>query len=122
MINQSYGKIINVSNILYVLGERHLSHYIPAKEGVIGTRSLVRELGVHGIRVNAVMPGAIKTESELRDFPDQEKISHILNEKQCLPGKIKPEHIEPTFAFLASSSSDLITGQTINVDHGWCFW
>ena len=36
--------------------------------------------------------------------------------------KIKPEHIEPTFAFLASSSSDPITGQTINVDHGWCFW
>jgi len=41
MINQSYGKIINVLNILYVLGERHLSHYIPAKAGVIGTRSLV---------------------------------------------------------------------------------
>lgn len=73
---------------------------------------------MHGIRVNAVMPDAIRTESELRDFPDQEKISHILNEKQCLPGKIKPEHIEPTFAFLACSSSDSMTSQTINVDHG----
>ena len=123
MINQSYGKIINVSSILFVLGAPDFSHYIPAKAGVIGlTRSLARELGVHGIRVNAVMPGAIQTEGELRDFPDQEKISRILNEKQCLPGRIKPEHIEPTFAFLAGSSSDPITGQTINVDHGWCFW
>ena len=122
MIKHSYGKIINVSSILFVIGEQDLSHYISAKAGVIGlTRSLARELGPNGIRVNAVMPGAIQTEGELRDFPEQDKILNMLNEKQSLTGRIKPEHIEPTFAFLASSASDPITGQVINVDHGWCF-
>ena len=123
MIEYSYGKFINVSSILFILGSSYLSHYIPAKAGVLGlTRSLAQELGVDGFLVNAVMPGAIQTEGELRDFPEQEEIARILDEKQCLPGRIRLEQIEPTFAFLAGSASDPITGQAINVDHGWCFW
>jgi 3-oxoacyl-[acyl-carrier protein] reductase len=123
MVRRGYGKIINVSSIQFLLASPDLSHYVSAKAGVLGlTRALARELGKHGIRVNSVMPGAIRTESELRHFPEQQELERVLNEKQCLPGRIGPEDIEPTFAFLAAPESDPITGQAINVDHGWVFW
>jgi 3-oxoacyl-[acyl-carrier protein] reductase len=123
MVEQQYGKIINVGSIQFMLGSPDLTHYIATKGGLIGfTRSLARDLGKYGIRVNCIMPGAILTEGELRDFHDQEAVARMLDEKQCLRGRIRPADIEPTFAFLASGESDPITGQSINVDHGWVYW
>lgn len=123
MVRQQYGKIINVGSIEFLLGDPNLTHYITSKGGLIGfTRSLARDLGKYGIRVNCILPGAVLTEGELLLFPDQERIAQILNEKQCLPGRIRPADIEPAFAFLASGESDSITGQSLNVDQGWVYW
>lgn len=123
MVRQGYGKIINVSSIQFLLGSPNLTHYIATKGGLIGfTRALARDLGPYGIRVNCILPGAILTEGELRDFPHQEEVARMLDEKQCLRGRILPADIEPTFAFLASGESDPITGQSINVDQGWVYW
>jgi len=103
----------------YGMGATSLPHYVSSKAGVIGmTHSLARAVGPNGVRVNCVMPGAIRCASELRLFPDQEGILKAVNKMQAIPGRIEPEGIEPTFAFLCASESDAITGQVIAVDQG----
>ncbi len=120
MIKQKSGVIINVGSITLRLGMAHLVHYTASKGGLVGlTRGMARDLGGHGIRVNCVHLGAVRTEGELRLFPDQEAITKDLNAKQCLPGRLTPETVEPVFAFLASGDSIDITGQCITVDRGW---
>ena len=120
MTREKSGVIINVGSITLRLGMANLTHYEASKGGLVGlTRGLARDLGKYGIRVNCVHLGAVRTEGELRLFPDQESILRELNEKQSLSGRLTPESVEPVFAFLASSDSLDITGQCLTVDRGW---
>ena len=117
---RGYGKIITVSSVTAELGWGPYLHYVTTKAGLIGfTRSLAREVGKAGIRVNCIMPGAIQTEQELADFPDQAALATFLAERQCLPQRGVPEDMVGAFLFLASAESDFITGQLLNVDGGW---
>lgn len=117
--NQS-GVIINVGSITLRLGMAGLVHYASSKGGMVGmTRGLARDLGKYGIRANCVHLGAVRTEGELRLFPDQEAILKDLNAKQSYPGRLTPETVEPVFAFLASDDSIDVTGQCLTVDRGW---
>ena len=60
---QGYGKIINISSATFLFGFAGALHYVSTKGGVIGfTRALAREVGDHGIRVNAITPGLTQTE------------------------------------------------------------
>jgi len=123
MVKRGYGKIINVSSIQFMLASPDLTHYVAAKGGVLGlTRSLARDLGKHGIRVNSIMPGAIVVSGEPREVVEKDKKGKDYDKLQCLPGRICPEDIEPTFAFLAAEESDAITGQAISVDKGRMHW
>ena len=119
MTLQGYGKIVFVSSVEVAIGVAVHCHYDAAKAGLIGlTRALARAVGPQGVRVNCVMPGAVQTQSELRQFPDQEGIARWATERQCLPARLQPEAIEPVFAFLCSEESDAITGQVLCADHG----
>jgi 3-oxoacyl-[acyl-carrier protein] reductase len=123
MTRQRYGKIVTVTSVEVALGVDVHAHYDAAKAGIIGlTRSLARALGPDGVRVNSIMPGAIRTEAETLLFPDQSKVNQWCAERQCIPTRIEPEMIEPAFAFLCSSESDSITGQILCVDHGLIHW
>lgn len=123
MAKQNYGKIVTVSSIEVALGVPMHAHYDAAKAGIIGlTRSLARALGPDGIRVNALMPGAIRTPTELEQFPDQQLSAKLCGERQCIPDRLEPDDIEPTFAFLCAKESDAITGQVICADHGYIHW
>jgi 3-oxoacyl-[acyl-carrier protein] reductase len=114
------GKVINVASVVHFLGFQGLIHYSASKGGVIGfTRALAREVGKYHINVNCIAPGAVRTEKEREDFPDQEALAAVLAEKQCIPDRIMPEDLVGTFVFFASKESDPITGQTILVDGGW---
>lgn len=121
MRQKGYGKIINVTSVTVELGHTGKLHYVTSKAGVIGfTRSLAREVGPQGIRVNAVMPGAIRTEHELETFPGQEAaIDAMLADQQCLPYRGVAEDMVGAFVFLASAESDFVTGQVLTVDGGW---
>lgn len=120
MKTKGYGKIITLSSVMAELGTGPCLHYVTSKAGLIGfTRSLAREVGKDGIRVNCVMPGAIQTEQEIKDFPDQETVAKHASEVQCLPQRILPGDLVGTFVYLASHDSDSLTGQVINVDGGW---
>lgn len=121
-IQQQGGVFINVASVTIRLGRDALGHYASSKAGIVGyTRVLARDLGKYGIRANGVHLGAVRTEGELKLFPDQEAVLKDVNQKQSLPGRLTPETVEPVFAFLASEASGDITGQFLTVDRGWVF-
>ena len=120
MLTKGYGKIITVSSVNVELGRGPFLHYVTTKAGLIGfTRALAREVGKDGIRVNCVMPGAIRTEQELEDFPDQKTLTAFLAECQSLPRRGEPEDMVGAFVYLAAPESDFVTGQVLTVDGGW---
>ncbi|MFI5358119.1 MAG: SDR family NAD(P)-dependent oxidoreductase, partial [Opitutales bacterium] len=117
---QGGGVIVNTGSITVRGGAPEMTHYEASKAGIVGlTRGLARDLGNQGIRVNCIHLGAVRTEGELRQFPDQAAILQLVNAHQCLPGRLTPESVEPAFAFLASDESGDITGQCLTVDRGW---
>src|SRR5690606_4988237 len=119
MKKEGGGAIINVTSIEAEIGGvgGDTVAYVASKAGVIGfTRALARALGPDGIRVNAVMPGAIRTEGELKAFPDQEKLADFLYERQSLKLRGEPLDIASAFVYLASEESRFVTGTVLSVD------
>ncbi|MEO0496563.1 MAG: SDR family oxidoreductase [Pseudomonadota bacterium] len=121
MIERGGGVIINLSSISYMMGNEGYPAYVSAKAGITGlTRGLARELGHHGIRVNAVMPGWIFTERQEEKWATPEGIAAQL-ERQCLKRKLMPiDMVEPVL-FLASKASGAMTSQSVIVDGGVVF-
>ncbi|MCP4385630.1 MAG: SDR family oxidoreductase [Hyphomicrobiales bacterium] len=112
------GSIINFSSIAWMFGGVSMVAYATAKAGVIGlTNSLARELGPDNIRVNAIAPGAVVTERQLRLWYDEEKANEMAG-RQLINRRLLPEHIARTVLFLASDDSQMITKQCIVVDAG----
>lgn len=120
MLRRGRGSIIAVTSVTVEVGMAGLLDYVSSKAGLIGfTRALARELGPHQIRVNAVMPGAIRTEQELALGFDEEELKTVMAERQCLPQRGFADDLTGAFLFLASDESSFVSGQIINVDGGW---
>ncbi len=123
MQRQRYGKIINVSSVTFWFGKTNYVHYVASKGAIIGfTRALAREIGGDNITVNCITPGAVKTETELAKVGSvaaQEEAEAQLIGLQSIPRRQLIHDLDGAFVFLASSDSDFITGQTLNVDGGW---
>lgn len=112
--------VVTVSSVQAKIGVTDALPYVTTKAGLLGfTRSLARELGAAGVRVNCVMPGAIQTEAELEAFPDQDEVERIVFDLQALQRRGKAEDIASAVSFLAGPDSSFITGQTLCVDGGW---
>ncbi len=113
------GAIVSVSSIVWMLGFPELAAYVSSKAAVVGlTRTLARELGPFGIRVNAIAPGAFPTAAETI-HPDPEGYSRWVLEQQSLKRRGRPEDVADAVAFLCSDRSSFISGQTLVVDGGW---
>ena len=113
------GAIINFSSITFFEGPKEMSAYVATKAGAIGfTRSLARELGPRGIRVNTVCPGWIMTGRQLKMFVSA-KVKAMLRREQCVPKLNTPEEVAEVVLFLASDASRAMTGQALLVDRGW---
>lgn len=116
----SHSSIVTLSSVQANLGAPNALHYATTKAGILGfTRSLAREVGAHGIRVNCVMPGAIQTEEELEAFPDQEAVRRTVLGNQILQHRGRPDDIANVVSFLVGPDSAFMTGQTLCVDGGW---
>ena len=115
------GKIINMTSLTLTGHWDGFVPYVASKGAMYGlVKSMARELGVHGINVNGINPGAIVSEAEWRHFGDnREKYHQWILENQSLKRRIEPVDIANTAIFLSSSHADLITGQDIHVDGGW---
>ncbi|MEW5844280.1 MAG: 3-oxoacyl-[acyl-carrier-protein] reductase [Bacteroidota bacterium] len=116
MISQRYGKIVNISSVVGIIGNPGQANYVASKAGIIGlTKSNAKELASRNINVNAVAPGFIETDMTGK-LNDQQKEAIL----SAVPIKRlgKPEDIAKAVAFLCSSDADYITGQVLKVDGG----
>ena len=116
MIKQNRGKIINISSVVGIMGNAGQSNYAASKAGLIGfTRSIAKELGGKNIQVNALAPGFIET--EMTDhLPQEIKDAYLAQIPMNRAGM--PEDVAKAVLFLASSWSDYITGQVLQIDGG----
>ncbi|HAA18860.1 MAG TPA: 3-oxoacyl-ACP reductase FabG [Cytophagales bacterium] len=114
MIGQEGGRIINTSSVVGVYGNFGQTNYAATKAGVIGmTKSWAKELGKHGITVNAVAPGFIATDM-VAAMP--EKVLQMMREKTPMRRLGQPEDIANAYAFLASEEASFISGTVLSVD------
>lgn len=113
------GSIINLGSISAHIYLADLVGYITAKAGIEGmTRTMARELGPDGIRVNCVIPGWIMTERQLRDWVTPEAEAQIAR-SQSLPDRLYPADVARMVLWLAADDSAMCTAQNWVVDGGW---
>ena len=116
LIKQRAGKIINISSVSGILGNAGQANYSASKAGIIGlTKAVARELASRGINVNAVAPGFVETEMTAA-LPQKAQDAILTQIPLNRPGSTKD--IADAVLFLASGSSDYITGQVLSVDGG----
>jgi 3-oxoacyl-[acyl-carrier protein] reductase len=117
MRQQSYGKIINISSGTALSGSPTRIHYTTSKGGVLSfTRTLAREVGPSGIRVNAIAPGSTLSEEHPTEEIVRMRTAPVRD--RALPRVQLPADLVGAVVFLASADSDFITGQTLVVDGG----
>lgn len=122
MIDNKKGKIINISSQMGMVGYFNRSAYCSSKGGVIQlTRALAVEWASHNILVNCISPTFIETPLTKSMFEDKEFYNEIVSRIPL--GKLaKTEDLYGALLYLASDSSNMVTGQSITVDGGWTVW
>jgi len=116
MMDQSWGRIINISSLAGIVGNEGQANYSAAKGGLIAfTKSVAREFGSRNITANAIAPGFITTDMTDK-LPQESKdaiLARIPLKRFCIP-----DDIAVLAAFLASEQAGYITAQVISVDGG----
>ena len=116
MISQRYGRIINITSVVAIIGNPGQANYVASKAGIIGfTKSSAKELASRNITVNAIAPGYISTDmTEKLNDKQKEAIVSLIPLKRIGV----PEDVAKVVSFLASEDADYITGQILSVDGG----
>ncbi len=127
MIEQRWGRIINIASVAARVGERYIAAYTASKHGVLGlTRALAAELVGQNITVNAICPGYVDTPMTqqsvhnivARTGMSEEQARETLEKMSPQRRLIEPEEVAALVVYLAGDIAKGITGQAINVDGG----
>ena len=116
-----WGRIINLTSLALNGQWEGYVPYLASKGAVLGlTKALARELGPHGITVNAIAPGAVVSDAENRVFAGRlETYAAWVIDRQSIKSRIQPADVANLAVFLASDAARMISGQDIGVDGGW---
>jgi 3-oxoacyl-[acyl-carrier protein] reductase len=116
MIARKTGVIVSASSVVGLYGNFGQTNYVATKAGVIGmTKVWAREMGKHGIRVNAIAPGFIETEM-VRQMPAKALETMVQHTPLGRMGRV--EDIAAAYVFLASDQGSFISGHCLSVDGG----
>jgi len=116
MMTQRYGRIVNVSSVIGLVGNVGQASYAASKAGIIAfTKTVAKEFASRGITANAIAPGFIETPMT-EALP--EKVRQDFMARILLGRFGKVEEVANLVAFLVSDEADYLTGQTINIDGG----
>ncbi len=124
MVEQGYGKIITLTSTRAIKGGANMLHYDASKGAIMAmTKSLAREWGPKGIRVNSIAPGATDTEFSLAHMDAvQEERRKLTPQTRSIKRAQDAEDLVGTCIFLSSGASDFMTAQTVPVEGGAVFW
>lgn len=118
MVERKWGRIISVSSTTFHSGIPYNTHYTASKGAVIGfSRSLAAEVGEHGVTVNTIAPGLVRTATTANG--PQAAMFEVLAGQQAIKRTQEPSDLVGALSFLASDDAAFITGQTLCVDGGW---
>ena len=113
------GAIVNFGSVSWMIGQGGMAAYTACKSAVLGlTRSLARDYGQFGIRVNAIAPGWIMTERQRTLWLTPAGIEELMA-RQCLKRELVPDEVASMVLFLASNEASACTNQHYVVDGGW---
>ena len=113
------GSIINFGSISWMSCQGGMPGYTASKAAMLGlSRGLARDYGPARIRVNTLVPGWVMTARQLEHWVGEAE-EKLIDQSQCLPGRLTPEDIASMALFLAADDSAMITAQSFIVDGGW---
>lgn len=116
MMKQRWGRIVNISSIVGLIGNPGQANYSSSKAGIIGlTRTIAKEVASRGITANAIAPGFIDT-AMTQQLPEERR--QALMDQVPLGFLGTPRDVAEAVAFLASEEARYITGQVLTVDGG----
>jgi len=116
MLKQRYGRIVNISSVVGLMGNIGQSNYAASKAAIIGfSKSVAREIASRGITVNVIAPGYIDTPMT-QSLPEEAK-KNLFNQIP-IPRLGLPKDIAKGVRFLASDDAEYITGQVLNINGG----
>jgi 3-hydroxybutyrate dehydrogenase len=129
MIRGGWGRVINIASAHGLIASPFKSAYVAAKHGIVGfTKVAALELGEHGITVNAICPGYVRTplvEGQIADVaraqgvPVTDVVERVFLAPVAIKRLIEPDEVASLAVFLAGDAAGMITGVTHSIDGGW---
>jgi len=129
MKQNKWGRIINIASAHALVASPFKSAYVAAKHGILGlTKTVALEVATHGITVNSICPGYVKTPlvlgqvadtAKARGMTEDEVIKNVLLAAQATKKFVEIEEVAALAAYLASDEAASITGTSLSIDGGW---